>query len=177
MSRKCLDTCILVTKKDKTSQLTAKKHRKLIQAINKKISRISNTKELSDLKEEKMFHSDVIKSTERLSKRMMYNCTRKICNPGCKNTIFEPKLHVKKVVDDLLASRYQNPADLKIWKTFLRKTVKEDRKRLFGRKKNILVDGFYEKLDPGRVELLKKMGAISGCLTNRGDNRLGVTQP
>ena len=79
MNRKFLH--ILVTKKDKTSQLTAK--RKLIQAIKK-----SNFKrQISDF-EEKMFHSDD-KSTERLSKRM-YNCTRKICNPGCKNTIFEP---------------------------------------------------------------------------------------
>jgi hypothetical protein len=40
---------------------------------------------------------------------------------------------------------------------------KQARAKIFGKKTNVLKDGFYEKLSRQAVAEIKKKGAISGC--------------
>jgi len=82
-----------------------------------------------------------------------------LCNPGCKDTVFEP-----------------GPPD-KLTSSYIKKLKKEPkakekglveyqlsiRKELFGKNTNVLKDGFYQALDSDTVKKLKKKGAISGC--------------
>jgi len=78
--------------------------------------------------------------------------TRVYCNPNCEGTILEP--------GNKLSERYY--ADYNSNKKLI-KLFEEQRKKLFGKKTNILVDGFYENAPKKYIEEIKKDGAISLC--------------
>ena len=77
---------------------------------------------------------------------------RTFCNPICKGTILEP--------GNKLAERYY--ADYKSNKKLIN-LFEEQRKKVFGKKTNVLVDGFYENAPKKYLEEIKKDGAISLC--------------
>lgn len=99
------------------------------------------------------------KEKNKILKIIARECNRNYCNKTCKNTIFEPGKNKYPPVDKELAK------DPKLKKLIL-KLQKATKKRLFGDKKDILKDDFYEKLSPAKIKKLKEDGAISGCVEN-----------
>lgn len=77
---------------------------------------------------------------------------RTFCNPNCEGTILEP--------GNKLSERYY--ADYKSNKNLI-KLFEQQRKKVFGKKTNVLVDGFYENAHKKYLEEIKKEGAISLC--------------
>jgi GR25 family glycosyltransferase involved in LPS biosynthesis len=75
------------------------------------------------------------------------------CNPTCKNTSFGTSLKLSKKLRKLPLYKKGEAWRLEF----------EKRRRLFGRRKNILKNGFYVKLSKKEVEAAKKRGEISGC--------------
>jgi hypothetical protein len=95
------------------------------------------------------------KTQKKLEKKEMESCGDKYCNPECVGTIYEKGKGLSK---SFLEKR-------KKFLKLLKKEFEENRKNIFGNKENVLNDSFYEKLSPKDVENLKKMGAISGCIS------------
>ncbi len=98
------------------------------------------------------------KYINKLTNEIKELCEIDHCNPGCKGTIFEkgkpnilPKIRVKlKGVNSKT-------------KKMVNKYRRETRKKLFGKKKDILKDNFYEELPSTNIKNTKKKGGISGC--------------
>ena len=88
-------------------------------------------------------------------KKLMNSCLNQYCNPGCKETLFEPTSKLPKKIEKLFKK-----------KPTLLKFMKNVKKEMFKGKKNILKDNFYEGLTDSQVKYLKKEGAISGCVKN-----------
>lgn len=84
-------------------------------------------------------------------------CKLQFCNPTCKDTVFEDKDGTNKIPPYFLSK------NKKIQKNMI-KLFNKTRKRLFGKKKSILKDDFYEGLPEKRINEAKKKGAISGCV-------------
>ena len=94
---------------------------------------------------------------KKLKKKRIDDYRKTMCNPTCKNTLFEsgdpnqlpPSFikELKKITKTKDAVEYQLAL----------------RKEIFGKKNNVLKNGFYEKLDKETVNNLKKRGATSGC--------------
>ena len=84
--------------------------------------------------------------------------TQLFCNPGCKGTFLEPG---NKVSSEYLKQYNLNPANPKD-KKFIHDMEKK-RKNLFGNKKNILIDNFYENASKKYLDDIKKEGAVSLC--------------
>ena len=84
-------------------------------------------------------------------------CEKAYCNPECKGTIFEKGKSVPKELlnQDIFK---KGPA-----KDLLKGLIIGQRKSIFGKKTDVLKDGYYEKLSSKTVEKLKKEGATSGC--------------
>ena len=95
------------------------------------------------------------------------NCKNSYCNPKCKDTLFQEGTKIPKEVFKHSKSRLSHT--IKEPKLFARtykntvKSLKHIRKHIFGEKKNILKNDFYEKLPLKTINKLKKQGAISGC--------------
>lgn len=145
----------------KTCKQFCKSYEKQFMVFHKQLFAIM-TRDLN--REDKKKVKDKIKKNmdkkkSKLIKMIASECNRQFCNKTCKNTIFEPGTNKYPPVDKELA---KNP-QLKKLILNLQKTTK---KRLFGNKKDILKDNFYEKLSPVKVGKLKKDGAISGCVEN-----------
>jgi hypothetical protein len=90
-------------------------------------------------------------STKKLE---LDNCKKVYCNPGCKNTIWEDGDPETLPVGLRKQLRHKLLIDFNIRK----------RKDIFGTRKTVLKDGFYQGLSARSVTKLKKEGAISGCL-------------
>jgi membrane-associated HD superfamily phosphohydrolase len=98
-------------------------------------------------------------------------CNDAYCNPTCKDTIFEPGTKIPNAVFEKLKThltRQMNkmkstPKQINKAYKLSNKMLSNTRKNIFGSKKNVLRNGFYEKLPSDKVKLLKKEGAISGC--------------
>lgn len=80
------------------------------------------------------------------------------CNPGCKGTFLEPG---NKLSSEYLKQYNLNPLDSND-KKFIN-NMEKNRKKLFGNKKNILIDDFYENATKKYLDAIKKEGAISLC--------------
>jgi hypothetical protein len=109
------------------------------------------------IKIQKKMLENLEKNKEKYKKLELDVCKKFYCNEGCKDTILEdgdpnilPKLITKKFKKN----------------TELIKLFEKERKELFGEKKTVLKNGFYEKIKPSQIEKIKKEGAISGCVTN-----------
>ena len=106
----------------------------------------------------KYFKKTLKKMNLKKSKKKRIEDYRKtMCNPTCKYTVFE--------------SGDPNQLPTSFLKELKKVTKTKDavefqlsvRKDIFGKKTNVLKNGFYEKLDAETVKNLKKKGAISGC--------------
>jgi hypothetical protein len=94
---------------------------------------------------------------KKSKKKRIEDYRKTMCNPTCKNTLFEAgdpdKLPASFLKELKKISKSKDALDYQLGL----------RKEIFGKKKNVLKDGFYEKLDKETVTNLKKKGATSGC--------------
>ena len=99
----------------------------------------------------KQFRKDRTKSLQEVAK----NHENVYCNVGCKNTILEAG--GKGSFPAALTRRYKTkqPAFLD--------SLRERRTQLFGDKRDVLDDSFYENTPPELVQSLKRDGAVSFC--------------
>jgi hypothetical protein len=119
-----------------------------------------------------------LKNAIRLAKRQLQSSTMKqkkqdrkerirktYCNPGCKDTIFEPG-DPNQLPKSFIRFLNQENKRNKSWK---HKTWNKpdmhlaERKKIFGNQTNVLENGFYKGLDKKTIKRLKARGAISGC--------------
>lgn len=145
----------------KTCKQFCKSYEKQFMVFQKQLTAIM-TRDLNSEDKKKVkdkIKKNMDKKKSKLIKMIARECNRQFCNKTCKNTIFEPGKNKYPSVDKELA---KNP-QLKKLILNLQKTTK---KRLFGNKKDILKDNFYEKLSPAKIKKLKEDGAISGCVEN-----------
>jgi hypothetical protein len=84
-------------------------------------------------------------------------CKKYYCNKGCKKTILEDG--EPDILPKSLLKQFKGDKDIL---DNLRKT----RKELFGKKKSVLKESFYEGIKSKTMKKLKKEGAISGCVRN-----------
>lgn len=84
-----------------------------------------------------------------------------LCNPTCKDTIFEagdPNKLTPSFIKKMLKEKKLSVKD----KDRIQYRI-EERQQLFGKEKNVLEDGFYKGLDKKTRKKLRARGAISGC--------------
>ncbi len=83
------------------------------------------------------------------------------CNPTCEGTLFQPKKGFSNAA--IKKKIMRNHPTSKWTRNMILKTSKSMRANIFGKKTDVLKNGFYEKLSKKTVAELKKKGAISGC--------------
>lgn len=112
----------------------------------------NNTKKNKTKGEKELFKIFTKKITQKEKKKSLEDsrkvCKELYCNIGCKDTLLEPNSLSKKYIKDN-----------KIIIDFM----KEERKKIFGKKTNVLYDNFYNKLSKKTSNKLRKKGAISMC--------------
>ena len=163
MSKK-VNTCkktickLHLTRARRLSLKTRKALHKKRNSIIKKIRESKTKKSIEKWKKEKNENDEKIyffnKHTNE--KGVFDNCVSSYCNPGCKNTFYEEGTKLSKGYFKRMKITKKND--------YLRKFFEWDRKRAFGKKTNVLKDDFYEKISKQKVNKLKKIGAISGCV-------------
>ena len=130
-------------------------------AKSKKIARMLTRKLVLSSGNKKLLNKSLKKTlnSKKNDKKMLEACVKGYCNPSCKYTIFEAGTHFPKTLVNQLKK------DMKTKKNFdmVVKILKQTRKNIFGKKKNVLVNSFYEKLPKKQVKQLIKDGALSGC--------------
>jgi len=87
------------------------------------------------------------------------------CNPGCKDTIFEPGNPDQLTKSFLKLLKQENKRN-KAWKHKMWNKPEmhlAERKKIFGNQTNVLENGFYKGLKKKTVKRLKARGAVSGC--------------
>jgi hypothetical protein len=94
---------------------------------------------------------------KKLKKKRIQDYRNTMCNPTCKGTLFESgdadKLPPSFLKELKKITKTKDAVDYQLGL----------RKEIFGKKNNVLKNGFYEKLDAETVNNLKKRGATSGC--------------
>lgn len=133
----------------------------------KRAQLISETNDLFDVfaKQAKQKIKDKDKLKERLQNIKKFTAVDKktldytdklnktiFCNIGCKGTLLEPGENISSE----LAVKYKDSKELL-------NMFESQRKKIFGKKTDVLKDNFYEKASKKFVEKLKKDGAISLC--------------
>lgn len=117
-----------------------------------KLKNKSNTKKNKTKEQKELFKIFTKKITQKEKKKSLEDsrkvCKELYCNIGCKDTLLEPNSLSKKYIKDN-----------KIIIDFM----KEERKKIFGKKTNVLDDNFYNKLSKKTSNKLRKKGAISMC--------------
>ena len=109
-------------------------------------------KRINSLKIKEMVRKKIVKQNTKYTKANDKLCRQTYLNPGCKGTFLEPgkkfsKQYLKTVKKSRLAGLIKS------------------RKGIFGKKTDVLINGFYEKLPKKFIKDLKKHGATSGCTT------------
>jgi hypothetical protein len=144
--KKCINT--FVKTKRKQYEKKTKDLRKMLEKQARLKFKNDKTKLDTTLKGIKAFTNPSKESDKILTDSDI----RRFCNPNCEGTILEP--------GNKLSERYY--ADYKSNKKLI-KLFEEERKKVFGNKANVLVDGFYENAPKKYLEEIKKQGAISLC--------------
>jgi hypothetical protein len=155
-------------KSDKLSDLVIK----LVLGVQKK--GIANAEKMAKTSEEKK-HIKTMKADlaekikmsknipmKKLTRKRLEDAYKKVyCNVECKGTILEAG---KELSDTML----NNVKDKKLRK-MMKPLFEAQRKKIFGKKTNVLKDNFYEKLSASLVESMKTDGALSGCTVQPAD--------
>ena len=144
--KKCINTFV------KTKR---KQHEKKTKDLRKMLEKQAQTKFKNDktkLDETLKRIKEFTNPSKESDKILTDSDIRSFCNPNCEGTILEP--------GNKLSERYY--ADYKSNKNLI-KLFEEQRKKIFGNKTNVLVDGFYENAPKKYLEEIKKDGAISLC--------------
>lgn len=96
-----------------------------------------------------------------LDKKSQDTCAMAYCNPTCEGTLFQPK---KGFLNAAIKEKIMRNHPTSKWtQNMMLKASKTMRAKIFGKKTNVLKNGFYEKLSKKAVAEMKKKGAISGC--------------
>jgi hypothetical protein len=137
------------------------KTKKLTIILNKKFTEAFENKQLSNKTLKKIMNKTLKKvmNNPKYDKKMLESCLKGYCNPSCKNTIFEAGMVLSKTLVTQLKKSMKTKKNFDIVVKILRQT----RKNVFGKKQNVLVNSFYEKLPKKQVDQLIKDGALSGC--------------
>jgi hypothetical protein len=140
MVKNCIETFVEDKIKYWTSDINIQ-----IKKLEKKNITKEEEKLLSKLKKQKKNQTKSLKKQYKL-----YNC-----NINCKNTLLEPGL--SNQIPKSMQKEYHNSNKLI-------KIFNNQRKKIFGNKKNVLLDNFYENTPVQIKKQLIKEGAISQCL-------------
>ena len=100
---------------------------------------------------------------KKAKKKRIDDYRKTMCNPTCKGRLFESG-DPNQLPPSFLKELKKDMKELKVFT--LKNGVDRHlalRKEIFGKKTNVLKNGFYEKLDKETVANLKKNGATSGC--------------
>jgi hypothetical protein len=161
--KQCMDTkCQLWLKQaeentNKFREEMIKKYKKSLKAPCKD-KKMDCEKKLKSFKEQmENFDKALKKNKNKGNKLELKICKKYYCNKGCKETILEDG--EPDILPKSLLKQFKNDKDIL---DNLRKT----RKELFGKKKSVLKDGFFEGIKSKTLKNLKKEGAISGCVRN-----------
>jgi hypothetical protein len=160
---KCMNKMCNEKEKDKSYDESTKMFEKLLEEEKKRYK--EEEKKMSKGEKEKLKkyfanREEFIKKRKDKShkkteiKQRLDICRESFCNKGCVGTKFEEGN--PDTLPKLLEKRYKT-------NKFMLDLFKKDRKKIFGTKKNVLVDNFYEGLKPDDITKMKKDGAISGC--------------
>lgn len=144
--KKCINTFVKTKRKQNKKKI--KDLRKMLEKEARLKFKNDKTKLDETLKRIKEF-TDLSKTSEKI---LIDSDIRTFCNPNCEGSILEP--------GNKLSERYYD--DYKSNKNLI-KLFEEQRKKVFGKKTNVLVDGFYENAPKKYLEEIKKDGAISLC--------------
>ena len=98
---------------------------------------------------------NITKPTKIMDKKILEGCVKAHCNPSCKDTIYQAGSQFPKSLEAEIKKQEHGDIILDI--------IKKTRKRMFGNKKDVLVNDFYKNLPKEKVDKVKKEGAISGC--------------
>jgi hypothetical protein len=157
-----------IEKSEKLSDLVMK----LVLGVQKK--GIANAQKMAKTSEEKK-HLKTLKAglaekirmaknvpLKKLTRKRLEDAFKKTyCNIGCKDTVLE----AGKKLSDTMLNNIKDKQLRKMMKPFL----EEQRKKIFGKKTNVLKDNFYEKLSADVVKSMKADGALSGCTIKPAD--------
>lgn len=91
----------------------------------------------------------------KLEEDLSEQCKKGYCNEECKDTLFQDGSLPPAVLKSFKGTK----ADKALFKTI----IQSQRNKIFGKKKSVLKDSFYEGLSEKDVARLKKEGATSGC--------------
>jgi hypothetical protein len=118
--------------------------------LDKLILMWNNPEKSNNVEFEKYLKSTYNERRKDSINREKERCPLEHCNPTCKDTFLEPGKFSKTYLKTLGTP-------------FAREGYKELRQKTFGNKKNVLKNGFYEKIPIEIIEKGKKLGAISSC--------------
>lgn len=169
MSKKCENTFCknTIKKEDKDFIEATKQMKKELSKINKTLkSKKLSASEKQNLENKKSFlkfftKKESKKEKQKTKKLRIDVCKKTFCNIDCKNTIFEK--------GNKLSDGFINNLKKKKIKTSIDPIIelyKDQRKKIFGDKTDVLKDSFYQNLSKTKITKLKNEGAISGCFRN-----------
>ena len=138
-TKKCMETFV------------EKKVKYFISFIDKQIEKLEN-KNLT--KEEKKILNKLKKQRKNEPNKLKELYQLDNCNINCKNTLLEPGS--PNQIPKTMRKKYNN--DKRLIKVFTKK-----RKEIFKKKRNVLIDNFYENTPELTKKNLIKEGAISEC--------------
>lgn len=158
---------------DKIFQEYDKNTKKMLKEEEAELRKTPN-KEMKKFLKESIRRFKMKLQTKTLKKRIKERKERlrkTFCNPGCKDTIFEPgnpdqltKSFIKLLNEENERNRaWKDPS----WSKPGRYLV--ERKELFGDKTNVLENNFYKGLKKKTIKRLKSRGAVSGCQKQNDD--------
>ena len=150
---------------DKSVDKFIKEYPTKIRDIENKLKKSTKLtrQEIENLHTQKKSYTSLLASFKKMKTKKHKNntdkielatCKRDYCNATCKNTIYEP--------GNKLSKSFTKRLQLKSNDTYFHTT----RKEIFGDKTNVLKDGFYEKISSRDINEMKKLGAISGCVSS-----------
>ena len=133
---------------------------KFVSQVNKLTEKMTKnmTRKLKGTPKNKGFAKlmkNIIKRSKMADKKILEGCVKAHCNPSCKDTMYQAGSQFPKSLEAELKKEQHGDIILDI--------VKKTRKRMFGNKKDVLVNDFYKNLPKEKVDKIKKEGAISGC--------------
>ena len=142
-----------------------------IKNINKQLISVKSEdlrKELQILKKiNKILISHLYKEvihSKSVKNHRLRGCKDVYCNPYCKKTIYENGKKISNKTFKKYKKTLQYYLTKKISDRNLMKALKTEKRRIFGKKENVLKDNFYEKINSVNIKKMKKVGAISGCI-------------
>lgn len=172
-TKRCMDRVYLVQinnmKRNQDARMT--KLRKELQRIDQRILKEGQKQKLvekkTELEHEIASVATMVSSTEKVVKKYF---KRTYCNPGCVDTFFEkgtklPKGVMKQLHKDTQKLFPKSSESAKQRVQAYVKMFRDERKKIFGQKTNVLVDDFYEGIAKEDVKKMKEAGSISGCTT------------